>query len=84
MDSPMVALPTKRASKFEPPNIDRKAEERQHNVKALIIITDGCTFCEIGMETILPRQYEPKNAKLIWLANLGSNFSGPQSAKLYV
>ena len=52
----MIALPTKSASKLEPPKSDKKAEDRQHNVKALIIIIDGCTFCEIGMENILPMQ----------------------------
>ena len=56
MDKPITAFPTKRASKLDPPKKDKKAEDKQHNVSALTIITDGCNFCEIGMQNSLPTQ----------------------------
>ena len=56
IDRPITAFPTRSASKLDPPKKDKKAEDKQHKVRALTIITDGCNFREIGMQNNLPTQ----------------------------
>ena len=56
IDRPITAFPTKSASKLDPPKTDKKADDKQHKVSALMIITDGCSFCEMGIENNLPTQ----------------------------